>query len=96
MSKRRTRKQKIKARGRHKTIFNTPNIGVQNDPGMPVKGYFVKANFEPKKEDVSKVSPALTEEYSTLKLIKKDLFKSIIVSSLILCLIVVLYLVWYK
>lgn len=96
MSKRRTRKQKIKAQGRHETIFNTPNIGLQNDPGTPVKGYFVKADFDLKKKDVSRVNPALTEEYSTLKLIKKDLFKSIIVSSLILCLIVVLYLIWYK
>ncbi len=96
MAKRRTRKQKIKAQGRHSVIFNTPNIGLQNDPGTPVKSYFNKADFEPQKKDRPKVNPALTEEYSTLKLIKKDLFKSIIVSSLILCLIVVLYLAWYK
>ncbi len=96
MSKRRTKKQKIKAQGRHKLFLNNANIESENSLGTPVKGYFTKSDFEPKKKTVPYVNAALTEEYSTLKLIKKDLFKSLIVSSLILCLIVVLYLTWYK
>lgn len=87
MAKRRTKKQKEKA----KHTFD-----LSWSPSEPdVKGQF---NFEPKKPRSSshKHESALSlAKDGSLASIKKDIVKSLIIVSLILALEVVLYLAWY-
>ncbi len=87
MAKRRTKKQKEKA----KHVFSVS--WVPSEPG--VKGQF---NSELKKPGASsgKHESALSlAKDGSLASIKKDILKSLIIVSLILALEVVLYLAWY-
>lgn len=96
MSKKRTRSQKIKAQSKFQFSYN-PDIHTRIESPQPsVKGYFSKEEKKEKEGVINKNKSILTADYENLKLIKKDLFKSLIVSSLMLCLIVVIYLLWYK
>jgi hypothetical protein len=96
MSKRRTREQKIKAQNKYQTTFSLFATEIYKASDTPVKGYFIKEKPVTKDKKTFNNNPLDTEQYSNLKLIKKDLIKSLFVSSFILCLIVVLYLTWYK
>lgn len=90
MPKRRTKKQKINARKR--AIINPFTAGSGGYQAIPVKGYFDKEEIEANGKNTNIDKPADSEQYSNLKLIRKDIIKSIMVSSFILCLIVVIYL----
>lgn len=96
MAKRRTRAQKIKAQNKFKlnpNLFLSPN---KDGDSEPVKSYFPK---EEKIKLATKISPNNSvnmEQFSNLKLIKKDITKSLITFGFMLCLIVVIYLLWYK
>lgn len=87
MAKRRTKKQKEKA----KHTFN-----LSWSPSEPdVKGQF---NFEPKRPRAGlrhKESALSLAKDGSLASIKKDILKSLVIVSLILALEVVLYLAWY-
>ncbi len=96
MSKRRTRKQKIKAQKKIQPQFSPLKTDAFEASGTPVKSYFIKEKPIPTEKKAPSNSSVNTEQYSILKLIKKDLIKSLFVSSFILCLIVVLYFTWYK
>lgn len=94
MAKRRTKKQKIKAQ--NKVIINPFTIGSGGYQEIPVKGYFDKEEIKVNNKKINTDNPTNSEQYSNMKLIKKGIIKSILVSSFILCLIVVIYLTWYK
>lgn len=93
MSKRRTREQKIKAQTKYQISLKREENQVTN---IPVKSYFISEKQIRKAKKSLGNNSMNTEQYLNLKLIKKDLIKSLLVSSFILCLIVVLYFTWYK
>ena len=96
MSKKRTRAQKIKAQNKNQAPPNPFNAVAYNLPATHVNSYFKKDKI-PKIDTMTVYNnPVKTEQYSNLKLIKKDLIKSLIIASFILCLEVVIYLLWYK
>lgn len=96
MSKRRTRSQKIKAQQNGRFKYAPLKEAAILNPKPSVKSYFSEGEKAKNEKIGTHNSSVLTEEYANLKLIKKDLIKSLTVASFILCLIVVIYLLWYK
>jgi hypothetical protein len=96
MAKKRTRAQKIKAQRTFQPQLKLPNSHKFDPPASNVKGQFEKNPTSVISEEGGSHSPIKTEDYGNLKLIKKDLLKSLFFASFILCLEIVLYLLWYK
>jgi len=96
MAKKRTRAQKIKAQRTFQPQLRSPNSYKFDPLASNVKGQFKKNIASVNPEGDGLYSPIKTEDYGNLKLIKKDLLKSLFFASFILCLEVVLYLLWYK
>ena len=93
MGKRRTRKQKEKARHRfflEKNLDEAKNIDFE----PVVKGQFknTKKGFTGKKGVRKNAVPTAKEKYQSY--IRKDIIKSLIVVSLVLALELMIYLVW--
>jgi len=97
MSKKRTRAQKIKAQKRTFIPYTNVSKPLKNSfPASNVKGQFENSlNIKATDPKINN-SSVFTDNNVNLKLIKKDLIKSIITSSLILCLIIVVYLLGIK
>jgi len=96
MSKRRTREQKIKVQNKTQTNPIRYIYDVKATTEVPVKSY-----FEDHKKSIhhNKAGRDISESMGNLvnlKLIKRDLIKSLSIASFILCLEIVLYLLWYK
>ena len=99
MSKRRTRRQKEKAK--HKFLYQWPQSedgsktqpkDASNEPA--VKGQISKAKKH-KKHEITKDKMAVnTENIDDLASLKKNIGKSVILASLILSLELVIYLIW--
>jgi hypothetical protein len=88
MSKRRTRRQKEKAK--YKFLYQP--TGASNEPA--VKGQISKAKKH-KKHEITKDKMAVnTENIDDLASLKKNIGKSVILASLILSLELVIYLIW--
>ena len=97
MSKKRTRAQKIKAQSKSQQIFkNLPKSFKYKHLASNVKSQFENTKNLKKAESSLNNSSVSTDNNGNLKLIKKELVKSLIVSSLILCLIAMIYLLWNK
>lgn len=97
MSKRRTREQKMRAQSKLQTVYTYHPIKDEPVPSnQRVKSYFKKDEEAQPVENIIRNIPVKTGESLNLRLIKKDLIKSLSVASFILCLEVVLYLLWYK
>jgi len=96
VSKRRTRLQKIKAQKKIKLAPELLQNSNKTSEAESVKSDF--PNSEKIKLETKTISnnPVDTEQSLNLKLIREDITKSLITSSLMLCLIVVIYLLWYK
>lgn len=99
MAKRRTRKQKIKAKrpfvlnrnGSKKVKSDAPK---KTDRNFPVKGQIKKGlKHKKKREFKAKSADNMAKDTKTAS-VKKDLLKSLIIASLILSLEVVIYLGW--
>ena len=92
MAKRRTRKEKEKARD-HFRISWKPET--ENTPSEPnVNRQFPKVKFAHTLEKEKQKSAYLLAKGMNIKAIKKNLIKSLLVASLILGIEVMLYLAW--
>jgi esterase/lipase superfamily enzyme len=99
MSKRRTRKEKEKAK--HKFLYQWPQsedgsktqpTGASNEPA--VKGQISKVKKHKKHKSTKDKMAVYTENIDDLASIKKNIGKSVILASLILSLELVIYLIW--
>ena len=88
MSKRRTRRQKEKAK--HKFLYQPTDAS--NEPA--VKGQISKVKKHEKHEITKDKMAVYTEKIDDLASIKKNIGKSVILASLILSLELVIYLIW--
>jgi len=94
MAKRRTRKQKEKAK--HRLELSLKTTAKIQDGKPRVKGQF---NFEasPTSTEASKDKNAISlAKDDSLSVVKRDIVKSLILASLILALEVMVYLAWNK
>ena len=96
MSKRRTKKQKLKAKHAF-TIPWTPGKVSQIEPKKAsfepdVKGQFEKTSISQKPQSSERILPENTGDKANLASIKKDIAKSLILAGLILASEVVVYL----
>jgi hypothetical protein len=96
MSKRRTRAQKMKSQQNMKVNIPLGNLVEYRLPETSVKSHFENKELNSKHNSEKNDIPTNTANNAYLRLIKKDIIKSLLAVSFILCLEVVLYLLWYK
>lgn len=94
--KRRTKAQKIRSQRKINTPFNNVEIRHVTTKDKPVKNYFQTSSLETDPLNKKSKYADNTDILFNLKLIKKELLKSLSIASFILCLEVVIYLLWYK
>jgi len=99
MAKRRTRKQKIKAKrpfvlNRNRSHKSRSGEPKKADRNSPVKGQIKKGLKHKKKRDFKAKSSDNMAKDTKIASVKKDLLKSLIIASLILSLELVIYLGW--
>jgi len=93
MAKRRTKKEKIKAKHSFGYQWSADKSGSYTEP---VNRQFVKAPKNKSAVLENSKSANLLDKDGNLGIIKKNMLKSLIISSLILSLELVLYLAWQR